>query len=148
MHALFSHFNHQHYGLVKKLESFQEGGLPSNLHSFQIQNCNKLTARRREWDFQRLPSLKHLTLGGEYVEESFSEKGLLPSTLTSFCIEFVPNLKSLNNRGLSTLWLSQIHENYKLPSTLIVARRTSYSLYATNLQLPNAKTSLPHGGRT
>ncbi|THF97519.1 hypothetical protein TEA_007740 [Camellia sinensis var. sinensis] len=95
----------------EKIESFPEGGLPSSLHSLEIRNCGKLTARRREWDLQRLPSLRHFRLVGEYWRqffpedgvESFPEEGLLPSTLMSLSIENLPNLKSLNNRGLQLL---------------------------------------------
>ncbi|CAL5444307.1 unnamed protein product [Camellia sinensis] len=97
-----------------QIESFPEGGLPASLHSLEITNCSKLIARRREWDLQRLPSLRHFTLAGKYVMEwgesfredgveSFPEEGLLPLTLMSLWIEYLPNLKSLNNRGLQVL---------------------------------------------
>ncbi|XP_028127019.1 putative disease resistance protein At3g14460 [Camellia sinensis] len=88
------------------LESFPEGGLPSSLHSLVIGNCAKLVAQRREWGLQRLPSLTRFLISGEYVEdvlESFPEEGLLPSNLMSLEIEDLPNLKSLNNRGLQHL---------------------------------------------
>ncbi|XP_028054933.1 putative disease resistance RPP13-like protein 1 [Camellia sinensis] len=88
------------------LESFPEGGLPSSLHSLEIRNCAKLVAQRREWGLQRLPSLAYFLISGEYVEdvlESFPEEGLLPSTLIWLEIKDLPNLKSLNNRGLQHL---------------------------------------------
>ncbi|KAI8013737.1 putative disease resistance RPP13-like protein 1 [Camellia lanceoleosa] len=88
------------------IESFPEGSLPSSLHSLRIRNCAKLVARRREWGLQRLPSLTSFSISGEYVEdvlESFPEEGLLPSTLIWLQIEDLPNLKSLNSRGLQHL---------------------------------------------
>ncbi|KAI8025421.1 putative disease resistance protein [Camellia lanceoleosa] len=102
-----------------EIESFPEGGLPSNLSSLEIWNCSKLTACRREWNLQRLPSLRHFTLTGEYdglsfpedgMEffpkdrvESFPEEGLLPSTLITLHIGYLSNLKSLNKKGLQLL---------------------------------------------
>ncbi|CAL5384411.1 unnamed protein product [Camellia sinensis] len=88
------------------LESFPEGGLPSSLHSLEIRNCAKLVAQRRGWGLQRHPSLAYFLISGEYVEdvlESFPEEGLLPSTLIWLEIKDLPNLKSLNNRGLQLL---------------------------------------------
>ncbi|KAL7162008.1 hypothetical protein ACSBR2_042473 [Camellia fascicularis] len=111
MHTLFPSLQSLVLSGCPEIESFPEGGLPSSLHSLKIRNCSKLTARRREWDLQRLPSLRHFTLAGQrrgesFPEdgvESFPEEGLLPSTLMSLRIENLPNLKSLNNRGLQLL---------------------------------------------
>ncbi|KAF5955217.1 hypothetical protein HYC85_008073 [Camellia sinensis] len=86
--------------------SFPEGGLPCSLNRLGIGNCAKLVAHRREWGLQRLPSLTHFIISGENEEdvlESFPEEGLLPSTLITLWIEDLPNLKSLNNRGLQLL---------------------------------------------
>ncbi|KAI8013738.1 putative disease resistance protein [Camellia lanceoleosa] len=88
------------------IESFSEGGLPSSLHGLEIWECAKLVGRRKGWDLQRLPYLTHFIISGEYEEdvlESFPEEGLLPSTLISLCIQSLPNLKSLNNKGLEHL---------------------------------------------
>ncbi|KAI7985761.1 putative disease resistance protein [Camellia lanceoleosa] len=111
MHTLFPSLQSLELYDCPEIESLPEGGLPSSLHSLEIRNCSKLTARRREWDLQRLPSLRHFRLVGEYWRqffpedgvESFPEEGLLPSTLMSLSIENLPNLKSLNNRGLQFL---------------------------------------------
>ncbi|KAI8015623.1 putative disease resistance protein [Camellia lanceoleosa] len=89
-----------------RIESFPEGDLPSSLHSLEIRNCAKLVARRREWGLRRLPSLTRFLISGKYEEdvlESFPEEGLLPSTLKRLEIKDLPNLKSLNNRGLQHL---------------------------------------------
>ncbi|GMP46354.1 hypothetical protein CsSME_00014549 [Camellia sinensis var. sinensis] len=88
------------------IESFSEAGLPSSLHGLEIWECAKLVGRRKEWDLQRLPYLTHFIISGEYEEdvlESFPEEGLLPSTLISLCIQSLPNLKSLNTKGLEHL---------------------------------------------
>ncbi|CAL5361702.1 unnamed protein product [Camellia sinensis] len=114
MHTLFPSLQSLQLMGCPEIESFPGGGLPSSLHSLEIEDCSKLTARRREWDLQRLPSLRRFRLAGEHVRnwgqsfpedgvESFPEEGLLPSTLMSLCIENLPNLKSLNNRGLQLL---------------------------------------------
>ncbi|CAL5444297.1 unnamed protein product [Camellia sinensis] len=110
MHTLFPSLQSLELMDCPEIECFPESGLPSSLDSLEIKNCSKLTARRREWDLQRLPSLTHFRLAGEHVRnwgqsfpedgvESFPEEGLLPSTLMSLRIEHLPNLKSLNNRG-------------------------------------------------
>ncbi|CAL5444299.1 unnamed protein product [Camellia sinensis] len=103
MHTLFPSLQSLSLWGCPEIESFPEGGLPSSLHSLEIPGCSKLIARRREWDLQRLPSLRHFRLAYEDGVESFPEEGLLPSTLMSLSIENLPNLKSLNNRGLQLL---------------------------------------------
>ncbi|KAG5555798.1 hypothetical protein RHGRI_006441 [Rhododendron griersonianum] len=88
-----------------EIMSFPEGGQPSRLSSLQISNCKKLVGGRGDWGLLRLPSLKQFTLGGESEDalESFPEEGLLPSTLTNIGLFHMPNLKSLNKRGLQHL---------------------------------------------
>ncbi|XP_057498824.1 putative disease resistance protein At3g14460 [Actinidia eriantha] len=88
-----------------KIESFPDGGLPSNLRGLGIFNCKKLVDRRREWGLQRLPSLRDFELRDvEDVGDSFPEESLLPSTLTTLSIENLSNLKSLNKRGFQLLY--------------------------------------------
>ncbi|KAF7138959.1 hypothetical protein RHSIM_Rhsim07G0060300 [Rhododendron simsii] len=88
-----------------EIESFPRGGLPSKLRFLSIWNCKKLVGGRRDWGLRTLPSLKTFSLYGESegVLESFPEEGLLPSTLTSLRFGDMPNLKSLNERGLQLL---------------------------------------------
>ncbi|CAL5381766.1 unnamed protein product [Camellia sinensis] len=110
MHTLLPSLKSLELSDCPEIESFPEGGLPSNLSSLEIRNCSKLTARRREWNLQRLPSLRHFTLTGEYNMsfpedgmDFFPEEWLLPSTLISLDIEYLSNLKSLNKKGLQLL---------------------------------------------
>nr|POF14627.1 putative disease resistance protein [Quercus suber] len=86
-----------------ELESFPEGGLPSNLVSLQIINCDKLFSRCMEWGLQGLHSLRQFTILSECKEvESFPEEALLPPTLTDFYISST-NLKSLNAKEFQYL---------------------------------------------
>ncbi|CAL5380118.1 unnamed protein product [Camellia sinensis] len=111
MHTLLPSLKSLELSNCPEIESFPEGGLPSNLSSLEIRNCSKFMARRREWNLQRLPSLRHFTLTGEYDDlsfpedgmESFPEEWLLPSTLIPLDIEYLSNLKSLNKKGLQLL---------------------------------------------
>jgi hypothetical protein len=87
-----------------RVESFPEGGFPSNLRSIDVRNCDKLFAGRMGWGLQQLPSLRDLYVGGKSEDvESFPEPGLLPSCLTSLYISEFPNMKSLDKRGLQHL---------------------------------------------
>ncbi|KAI8562360.1 hypothetical protein RHMOL_Rhmol03G0030300 [Rhododendron molle] len=88
-----------------EIMSFPEGGLPSRLSSLQIAHCKKLVGGRGDWGLLRLPSLIQFTLAGESEDalDSFPEEGLLPSTLTNIGLFHMPNLKSLNKRGLQHL---------------------------------------------
>ncbi|KAG5552611.1 hypothetical protein RHGRI_010635 [Rhododendron griersonianum] len=88
-----------------EIESFPKGGLPSKLSSLFINDCKKLVGSRRDWGLQRLPSLQCFSLLGESkgVLESFLEEGLLPTTVTMLFMFYMPNLKSLNSRGLQLL---------------------------------------------
>jgi hypothetical protein len=87
-----------------KVESFPEGGLPSNLKSIDIRNCEKLIASRMGWGLQNLPFLRSLVIDSNSEDvESFPEEPLLPTSLTSLHIQSFPNLKSLDKKGLQHL---------------------------------------------
>ncbi|XP_059652810.1 putative disease resistance protein At3g14460 [Cornus florida] len=89
-----------------EIESFPDGGLPSNLRELVIQhNCEKLVKGRMGWGLQTLQSLEKFTITGEYKEvlESFPEEWLLPTTLTNLCLWWLSNLNSLNHKGLQHL---------------------------------------------
>ncbi|XP_059440441.1 putative disease resistance RPP13-like protein 1 [Corylus avellana] len=86
-----------------RVESFPGGGLPSHVVDINIFRCDKLLAGRVGWGLQKLPSVRDLRIGSKYEDVvSFPEPGLLPSSLTSLCIEF-PNMKSWDNKGLQHL---------------------------------------------
>ncbi|XP_058225842.1 putative disease resistance RPP13-like protein 1 [Rhododendron vialii] len=92
-------------GNCPEIESFPEGGLPSTLGKLTISKCKKLVGGRKDWGLQTLPSLTRFSLWGESedVLESFPEEWLLPPTLTNLTFGDMPNLKSLNGRGLQPL---------------------------------------------
>ncbi|KAJ9685851.1 hypothetical protein PVL29_017787 [Vitis rotundifolia] len=82
---------------------FHREGLPPNLRELQICRCNQLTSQV-DWDLQRLTSLTHFTIfGGCQDVELFPKECLLPSSLTYLYIYGLPNLKSLDNKGLQHL---------------------------------------------
>jgi hypothetical protein len=87
-----------------KVELVPEGSFPSNLNQILVNNCEKLFAGRMGWDLQKLPSIRYLSVGGDFEDvESFPEPGLLPSGLTHLNIFGFPNLKSLDKKGLQHL---------------------------------------------
>lgn len=87
-----------------EIESFPGVCLPSKLESLKIQGCKKLLAGRKQWNLQRFPSLSRFCFGACEEVKSFPEEGmLLPSTLTSLGIHYLPNLKSLDCQGLQHL---------------------------------------------
>ncbi|XP_058222451.1 putative disease resistance protein At3g14460 isoform X1 [Rhododendron vialii] len=105
MNTLFPSLDMFLLACCPEIESFPKGGLPSKLRTLYIVNCKKLVGGWRDWGLQRLPSLTRFAAGGESedVLESFPEEGLLPSTVTTFWIICMPNLKSLNDKGLQPL---------------------------------------------
>ncbi|KAJ1399779.1 P-loop containing nucleoside triphosphate hydrolase [Sesbania bispinosa] len=87
-----------------ELESFSEGGLPDSLNVLEIFHCAKLFTNRKNWDLQRLPSLQSFAIADTCQDgESFPERELLPSTLTSFHILALWNLKYLDGDSLQQL---------------------------------------------
>jgi Leucine-rich repeat (LRR) protein len=87
-----------------ELESLLEWGLPSNLNTISIVNCEKLLASRMGWGLQNLPFLKRLEIMGISEDvKSFPEDGVLPTSLTYLYILGFQNLKSLDNKGLQHL---------------------------------------------
>nr|XP_017181124.2 putative disease resistance protein At3g14460 [Malus domestica] len=91
-----------------EVESFPQGGLPSNLQDLSFECCRKLAANRSLWGLTRLNSLRRLDIsfteeGGEEMGCSFPEEGLLPATLTSLSIRFLPNLTTIQGKVLRQL---------------------------------------------
>jgi len=82
------------------LQSFPEGGLPSNLDRLEIYNCPKLIASREEWGLFQLNSLKYFTVSDDFeTVESFPEEGLLPPTLRTLYLSNCSMLRIINYKG-------------------------------------------------
>ncbi|XP_062173760.1 putative disease resistance RPP13-like protein 1 [Alnus glutinosa] len=104
MHVLLPSLNYFQILNCPRIELFPQGGLPSNVKNMEVEECDKLFARRAGWGLQKLLSLRDFSVGGEYEDvESFPEPGLLPSCLTQLRISEFPNLKSLDKKGLQDL---------------------------------------------
>jgi hypothetical protein len=101
MHVLLPSLDLFEIGSCPRIESFPEGGLPSNVKTMSVHRCDKLFARRAGWGLQKLLSL-WVSSNNEDVE-SFPEPGLLPSCLTELHISGFPNMKSLDKKGLQDL---------------------------------------------
>ena len=93
-------------GECPEMESFPEGGLPLNLATLSVWDCDKLFSRRMGWGLQDLLSLRVIYITSKCKEvESFPEEAWLPPTLTDITIGnfqyskkksiYFPNLKSL-----------------------------------------------------
>ncbi|XP_060960347.1 putative disease resistance RPP13-like protein 1 [Cannabis sativa] len=84
------------------IETFPEGGMPASLFSLWI-SYDELLRMKQNW--QTLPHLTNLFIGGNYNEdtESFPEEGLLPPTITFLRIFMFSKLKSLDKNGLRQL---------------------------------------------
>ncbi|CAJ2638998.1 unnamed protein product [Trifolium pratense] len=79
------------------LESFFGRQLPSNLSSLRIERCPKLMASREEWGLSQLKSLKQFSVSDDFeILESFSEDGLLPTTINSLELINCSNLRIIN----------------------------------------------------
>ncbi|KAF3959650.1 hypothetical protein CMV_015558 [Castanea mollissima] len=62
-------------GECPELESFPEGGLPLNLATLSVWDCDKLFSRRMEWGLQDLHSLTRINISSKCKEvESFPEE--------------------------------------------------------------------------
>jgi hypothetical protein len=103
IHKLLLSLERLHIKYCREVESFPEGGLPSNLNSIDIWDCEKLIASRMGWGLQNLPILKHFSIGKNKDLESFPVAQLLPTSLTYLSIYDFPNLKSLDKKGLQHL---------------------------------------------
>ncbi|KAG6677074.1 hypothetical protein I3842_14G008200 [Carya illinoinensis] len=87
MHLFLPSFHYLELINCPEVESFPEGGLPSNLKQIVISGCKKLIANWKGWGLQILPSLEWLDIGGESENvESFLGELLLPITLTNLKI--------------------------------------------------------------
>ncbi|KRH65421.1 hypothetical protein GLYMA_03G034800v4 [Glycine max] len=81
-----------------EIESFPEGGMPPNLRTVWIDNCEKLLSGLA---WPSMGMLTHLTVGGRCDGiKSFPKEGLLPPSLTSLYLYDLSNLEMLDCTGL------------------------------------------------
>nr|POF14630.1 putative disease resistance protein [Quercus suber] len=74
-------------GECPELESFPEGGLPLNLATLSVWDCDKLFSCCMGWGLQDIHSLKQFNISSKCKEvESFPEEAWLPPTLTDINI--------------------------------------------------------------
>ena len=89
-----------------ELESFPEGGLPCELESLFISDCERLVENRTQWGLLQLTSLRQLLIMFQKCEEeidSFPDEGLLPTTLTRLVFGNLSNMKTINSKELKRL---------------------------------------------
>ncbi|KAL5549183.1 hypothetical protein UlMin_004414 [Ulmus minor] len=106
MRRLLPSLNYLEVTNCGEIESWPEGGLPSNLESLLIWRCKKLAARVMHWDLQTVtPCLRRFTIDGcgEELLDSFPPEGLLPTSLTSLEICNFRRLKTLNIQAFQHL---------------------------------------------
>ncbi|XP_014502954.1 putative disease resistance RPP13-like protein 1 [Vigna radiata var. radiata] len=83
-----------------KVETFPEGGLPSNVKHVSLSSLKLIASLRESLDANTC--LESLSIGKLDVE-SFPDEVLLPHSLTSLQIFDCPNLKKMEYKGLSDL---------------------------------------------
>ncbi|KAG5106563.1 hypothetical protein JHK82_043533 [Glycine max] len=85
-----------------RVESFPEGGLPSNLKEMRLYKCSSGLVASLKGALGENPSLEWLLISN-LDEESFPDEGLLPLSLTYLWIHDFPNLEKLEYKGLCQL---------------------------------------------
>jgi Leucine-rich repeat (LRR) protein len=104
MHMLLPSLESLFIHACPQVESFPEGGLPSNLNEITIFDCDKLFASRLGWGLQTLLCVRRFLISNKSEDaESFPDEGLLPTNLTYLSIRNFPNLKYLDTKGLKHL---------------------------------------------
>ncbi|XP_062173913.1 putative disease resistance protein At3g14460 [Alnus glutinosa] len=99
-----------------QVESFPEGGLPSNLNEISIFGCDKLFASQLGWGLQTLPCVRRFSIGDKFEDaESFPDEGLLPTNLTYLFIGNFPNLKYFDTKGIQHLTALEKLEIWRCP---------------------------------
>ena len=94
-----------------EIESFPEGGMPPNLRTVWIVNCEKLLSGLA---WPSMGMLTDLTVSGRCDGiKSFPKEGLLPPSLTSLWLYKLSNLEMLDCTGLLHLTCLQILEIYE-----------------------------------
>ncbi|KHN33208.1 Putative disease resistance RPP13-like protein 1 [Glycine soja] len=96
-----------------EIESFPEGGIPPNLSTVFIFNCEKLLSGLA---WPSMGMLTDLYVGGRCDGiKSFPKEGLLPTSLTYLWLYDLSNLEMLDCTGLLHLTCLQILEIYECP---------------------------------
>ncbi|MFQ6654429.1 hypothetical protein Gotur_025419 [Gossypium turneri] len=107
MHSVFPSLEDLKILVCPEIKRVPKEGLPSKLKEIIIGGSDKLIEsliRKREWSLHTLPSLTSFHIWGSEVEmECFPDEHLLPSSLTSLQIWWLPNLKSLEYKGFQHL---------------------------------------------
>lgn len=88
------------------LVSLPEGGLPPNLTSLQIEDCQNIQTHLSDWGLHRLTSLKAFRISGassDVVSLRENDRLLLPRNLTWLSINKLQNLESLAFLGIQNL---------------------------------------------
>ncbi|KAK0573465.1 hypothetical protein LWI29_008428 [Acer saccharum] len=120
-----------------KLESFPNGGWPSNLKTLLIEKCDRLTGRNG-WGLNNMTFLTRLTIkGGCSKLNSFPAEGLLPASLKYIQISEFPVLKTLDLKGLQRLALLK---------ELQIDLCDSLQCYSDDGTLPSSLSSLSING--
>ena len=128
MSTLLPKLEHLYISNCPEIESFPEGGMPPNLRTVSIHNCEKLLSGLA---WPSMGMLTHLYVGGRCDGiKSFPKEGLLPPSLTSLYLSGFLNLEMLDCTGLLhltslqylTIWGCPLLENMvgeRLPDSLI-----------------------------
>ncbi|PPD69714.1 hypothetical protein GOBAR_DD33408 [Gossypium barbadense] len=107
MHSVCPSLKFLEIGDCPEIERVPKEGLPSKLKVIAISRSDKLIEsliRKRQWSLHTFPSLTAFGISGSEIEmECFPDEHLLPSSLTSIWISGLPNLKSLEYKGLQHL---------------------------------------------
>ncbi|KRH65484.1 hypothetical protein GLYMA_03G039300v4 [Glycine max] len=106
MSTLLPKLEHLYISNCPEIESFPEGGMPPNLRTVWIVNCEKLLSGLA---WPSMGMLTHLSVGGRCDGiKSFPKEGLLPPSLTSLYLYDLSNLELLDCTGLLDLTSLQI----------------------------------------
>ncbi|XP_028224399.1 putative disease resistance RPP13-like protein 1 isoform X2 [Glycine soja] len=104
--SLLPKLEYLHIEDCPEIESFPEGGMPPNLRTVEIDNCEKLLSGLA---WPSMGMLTHLIVWGPCDGiKSFPKEGLLPPSLTSLKLYYLLNLEMLDCMGL--LHLTSLQE--------------------------------------
>ncbi|RZC18996.1 putative disease resistance RPP13-like protein 1 [Glycine soja] len=103
-----------------EIESFPEGGMPPNLRTVWIVNCEKLLSGLA---WPSMGMLTHVYVGGRCDGiKSFPKEGLLPPSLTSLWLYNMSNLEMLDCTGLPVSLIKLTIESCPLLENMVGER--------------------------